>query len=417
MCFLCVTTGSLHAQTEHMVKPGVADPLSGAPTNNHFAYTNSSVPQKSKLFLFFPGTGAVPFLYREVLKHAANLGYHAIGLCYPNSEAINSLCLTSTDTTCHSRARLEVIDGIDRHSGVNVDANNCIQRRTLKLLHYLHAAFPSEGWSTYFTGDSIQWKKIIVSGHSQGGGHAGLIGKTKTVDRVVMFAAMDWMFPLDRTAGWISWKGATSPERFYGFSHEKDESVDWEKLTITWKDYGITALGPLVLTDTDTSPYGNSHTLYTRVTPANDTTKYHGCIIADAVTPMSGGAPVLAPVWTYLIDGVGASTDLGEHGDEPNDSDPSSAGRHLDELHVYPQPATSRLRIGFTDTNDRSTSVSVAGSRYVILSIHGEHMSEGTVGSEGVIDVRSLCSGSYLLVVDHDGGRQQAVFVKGDGPL
>ena len=115
LLFLLFLPTLLFGQTEHMVQPNTADPLSGAPNNNHFIYTNPSVTQKNKLFLFFPGTGAAPFNYREILKHAANLGYHAIGLTYPNSDAINQICLTTTDTTCHSRARLEVFDGIDRH--------------------------------------------------------------------------------------------------------------------------------------------------------------------------------------------------------------------------------------------------------------------------------------------------------------
>ena len=80
----------LFSQTQHIVQPNIADPSSGAPNNNHFIYINQTITPKNKLFLFFPGTYAVPYNYREILKHAANLGYHSIGLTYPNSGAINS---------------------------------------------------------------------------------------------------------------------------------------------------------------------------------------------------------------------------------------------------------------------------------------------------------------------------------------
>jgi len=64
------------------------DPLSGIPNYNHYIY-NNKYTKKGKLFLFFVGTGALPYHYREILKLAANIGYHSIGLSYPNDKAIN----------------------------------------------------------------------------------------------------------------------------------------------------------------------------------------------------------------------------------------------------------------------------------------------------------------------------------------
>lgn len=289
------------AQTEHIIAPNTADPLSGAPNNYHFIYTNPNVAQKNKVFLFFPGTGGVPYAYRQILKLAANLGYHAIGLTYPNDIAINELCAGTTDITCHGRARQEVFDGIDRHPDITVDQNNCIQRRTQKLLQYLAANYPGENWNQYMNGDNIQWNKIIVSGHSQGGGHAGIISKLFEVDRVVMFAATDWVTTQSRTAEWISWDGPTPAERYYGFIHRDDEMVNFLIEQLTWQDYGMDSFGALTLADTGTPPYGNSHMLYTEHTPDNDPTKFHGSVVSDLYTPMNGNNPVFLPVWEYLI--------------------------------------------------------------------------------------------------------------------
>jgi len=369
----------LVAQTEHLVQPNMADPLSGAPNNNHFIYINQTVTQKEKLFLFFPGTGAVPFNYREILKHAANLGYHAIGLTYPNSEAINTICLTTNDTTCHSRARLEVFDGEDRHSSVNVDANNCIERRTLKLLQYLNITFPSENWGQYYSGNQILWNKIIVSGHSQGGGHAGIISKIKLVDRVVMFAAMDWISLLNRNADWITWNGLTPQDKYYGFIHQYDESVDFTKCLTTWNNYGMNKYGGLILVDTSAIPYYNTHKLYTLRTPANDPTKFHASVVADAVTPFDQNIPIYAAVWTYMIEGEGklsSVTDL----------------QNFATISIFPNPVSSILNI--TCTKCKSID-------YKIYNVYGQTVKEGQA-INNQIDISNLNIGIYILKMNTD---------------
>jgi hypothetical protein len=366
----------LFGQTEHIVKPSTADPLSGAPDNNHFIYINQTVIQKSKLFIFFPGTGAVPFHYREILKHAANLGYHSIGLTYPNSVAINQICLATTDTTCHSRARLEVFDGIDRHNDINVDVNNCIERRTLKLLEYLNTTYPTENWGQYYTGNQIQWDKIIVSGHSQGGGHAGIISKIKQVERVAMFAAMDWITLLNRNADWITWSGPTSADRYFGFTHQNDEAVSFNKIQTTWNNYGMNSFGSLVLVDTSAIPYNNSPKLFTLLTPANDTTKFHGSVVADAYTPTNSGIPVFAPVWTYMIEGYGSLSSINDQ-------------LNSESISVFPNPVSSILYIN---------GLKCEQIDYAIFNLQGQIIKNGQ-SLNSKIDVSNLNSGVYILSV------------------
>jgi len=374
--FLLFLPTLLFGQTEYMVQPNTADPLSGTPNNFHFIYTNQSVAQKNKLFLFFPGTGAVPFNYREILKHAANLGYHSIGLTYPNSDAINQICLTTTDTTCHSRARLEVFDGIDRHNTINVDENNCIERRTLKLLAYLNSAYPTENWGQYYIGNQIQWDKIIVSGHSQGGGHAGIISKIKQVERVVMFAAMDWITLLNRNADWITWNGLTPDDKYYGFTHQNDEAVDFAKIQITWDNYGMDNYGGLILVDTSSNPYNGSHKLYTLLTPANDPTKFHGSVVADAYIPLNLGIPVFAPVWTYMIEGGGTLSSVNNQLD-------------IESINIFPNPASSILHIN---------CLSCGNFDFAIYNFQGQTVKSGqSVNSE--IDISNLTQGIYILKI------------------
>lgn len=379
----------LFGQTEHTVQPNTADPLSGAPNNYHFAYINKTITQKNKLFLFFPGTGAVPFNYKLIIQHAANLGYHAIGLTYPNSDAINSICQSSSDTTCHSRARLEVFDGTDRHSSINVDVNNCIERRTLKLLQYLNTAYPSENWSQYYSGSQILWNKVIVSGHSQGGGHAGLISKIKQVDRVVMFAAMDWISPLNRNADWITWNGPTAKNSYFGLTHQKDEYVNFNLIQTTWKNYGMNDFGSLAFVDTSSDPYNHSHQLYTLLKPANDSTQYHGSVVADAYTPIQTGAPVFAPVWTYMIEGNGLSSSI-------------KSINELLSFNAFPNPAGPVLNISGFDGSDID---------YAIFNLQGQLLLNGKLESN-LIDVSKLKSGIYFLNIKNETETKSMLIVK-----
>ncbi|MFP9118329.1 T9SS type A sorting domain-containing protein [Flavobacterium sp. RNTU_13] len=364
------------AQTEHIVAPNTADPLSGAPNNYHFVYTNPNAARKNKLFLFFLGTGGVPAGYRQILKLAANLGYHAIGLTYPNDIAINDLCAGTTDITCHGRARQEVFDGIDRHPDINVDQNNCIQRRTQKLLQYLATQFPNENWAQYMNGDNIQWNKIVVSGHSQGGGHAGIISKLYEVDRVVMFAATDWVTALARTAEWITWNGATPTNRYYGFVHQDDEMVNFTVEQITWANYGMAAFGALTLADNTFPPYGNSRMLYTQATPANDPTKFHGCIVADPYIPMNGTTPVFTDVWTYLID---------------SDSSLSLKDRMLEKVSVYPNPFSGSFSI----------ADALEGYTVAVYDILGREVDFTQNGNS--IQLGSNATGMYLVKIQAQG--------------
>ena len=369
----------LFGQTEHLVQPNTADPLSGAPNNFHYIYTNQNTTQKNKLFLFFPGTGAVPFLYREILKHAANLGYHSIGLTYPNNDAINQICLTTTDTTCHSRARLEVFDGIDRHSDLNVDVNNCIERRTLMLLKYLNTTYPAENWGQYYSGNQIEWEKVIVSGHSQGGGHAGIISKIKQVDRVVMFAAMDWITLLNRNADWINWNGQTADHKYYGFTHQNDEAVDFNKIQTTWANYGMNSFGSLILVDTTSTPYNNSHQLYTLLAPANDPTKFHNSVVVDLHTPMNNSLPIFAPVWTYMIEGNAVFNSINETLSTYN-------------IFIYPNPTSASIHLKGTESFHLY---------YKIFSLQGQLIMDDKLDISN-IDLTSLDKGIYILQLNQE---------------
>jgi Secretion system C-terminal sorting domain len=385
---LVFTVSVFYTQTPHTVTPSATSSLITSPNNNHFAYNYVGATAKNKLFLFFPGTGAVPFNYLEIIKNASNLGYHAIGLTYPNPVQINQLCAPSVDTTCHGLARYEVFDGVDRSTLLSVDSNNCIQNRTIKLLKYLNVQFPTENWSQYYIGNTILWSKIIVSGHSQGGGHAGFISKIKSVDRVVMFSAADWIPLLNRNADWITWNGPTPNNKYFGFVHDSDELVDFAKIQTTWQNYGMTAFGSLVLTDVNSTLYNNTHQLHTILTPANDPTKFHGSVVLDAYTPMTvAGVPVFKPVWDYMINSPIAVN--------------IKSNKTINVVNkVGPNPFKDKLEI----------TTAAENFNWVLYTILGKEAMRGS--NQKDLDTKQLTSGVFILMVNTGGQKQTYKLIK-----
>jgi uncharacterized protein (TIGR03437 family) len=273
---------------------------------NHYVALNRSSAARNQLFVFFPGTGAVPFNYLQIANLAADMGYHAIGLNYPNPQPVNSLCAVGTDLDCYGNVRREIIDGTDRSSLVNVNRANSIENRLIKLLLYLHNRFPNDGWNRYLdSGNQIRWEATVVAGHSQGGGHAGVIGRYHSVLRVVMLASMDFNGRAMQAANWLikpeTTPNATPPERYYAFSHTRDELLNFTTIsTVVWPAMGLSAFGPIINVDTSASPYNNSHTLTSNLD--SPTGNYHGMVAGDVrLVLLPDGTPVYRPVWEYLL--------------------------------------------------------------------------------------------------------------------
>ena len=254
-----VLPGDVAAQRQsQFIDPATTDPTIGDWTEAHYASLNPSAAARNQLFLFFPGTGGLPRHYQRLNEWAADLGFHAVNLRYPNDRAVNTLCGLRLNLACHGEVRLEIIDGTDRTDLVDTSRAHSIENRLIKLLQHLNATAPGDGWGQYLQADStINWRQIVVSGHSQGGGHAGIIASEHEVARVVMFAANDFNVLRQRPAGWIDAENPTPPSAYYGFGHIRDEPVDLTNLLTTWETYGLDAFGPVVNIDT-LAPRGQS---------------------------------------------------------------------------------------------------------------------------------------------------------------
>ena len=287
--------------------PSSTDPAITEFNNNHYSVVDPAIAGRGRLLLFLPGTGATPSMYRGFAETAAGIGFHALALMYPNATPVNELCLNFAplNPDAAGDARLEVIDGVDRVSFVAVDGVNCIQGRLLKALQYLHATYPVRGWGQYFSGDGVVWEKIVVSGHSQGGGMAAMLAKTRAVDRCVLFSCVDWWQAGNRPYNWMSGNPRTPVSRWYLFAHEQDQLLDFAQIAAGAAALDLGRYGAVSRTEAVfAGNYLRRHFLSTNLDPAPLLAgSYHGCPVADAATPKlaDGVTPVFEPVWRYML--------------------------------------------------------------------------------------------------------------------
>lgn len=275
---------------EHIVPPSTTHAAINTFNNPHYAFVVPDDKRRNKLLIFLPGTGAEPKNYRKFIQLAAAKGYHAIGLMYPNEPAVNQFCATSGDVTAHSRARLEIIDGTDRHTSVAVNPDNAIIHRLTALLQYLHKAHPDENWGQFLAAGQPAWEKILAAGHSQGAGHAGVMGKHYPLHRVILFSGMDFLTNR-QIPDWV--QNTTRSGIYYALHHEKDELLDIDVVKSGWAHL---AMGAPVSAEQAIAT--GARALITQATPALLLpSRFHNMTVVDVFVPVS----ITEKAWVHLL--------------------------------------------------------------------------------------------------------------------
>jgi len=262
-------------------------------------YLDESITSNNILIVHLPGSYGNPNKAQLFGTLAAELGFHSIGLSYPNTPTVSSICSNSSDLSCYENVRREIITGTDLSTEVSVDTTECIFNRIKKILIYLKTNYPSENWAQYLdVNNDLIYSKIIFSGHSQGGGHAALIAKDYAIKRAICLSApKDYSSYFDTPASWIySTNWQTAKNKIYTFEHTLDNYT--EQLEIL-DSLGLNIYGLPVDEDNNSSPYNNTLQLITSysVPSGNE----HGCTVVDNKTPLNSGTPVFLPVWTYML--------------------------------------------------------------------------------------------------------------------
>ena len=151
----------------------------------------------------------------------------------------------------------------------------------------------------------IDWRKFVVSGHSQGGGHAMVIAKYHEVARVIGFGSpKDFSHHFHRPANGFDTNSKTPMNRYFTFNHLEDSiagcSHDLQMRIL--KQMGLTNLG-VADADKTTPPYNHAHVLITDI--QLEDMKNMGAIHGAPVCYASSLTPTLQtidlPAWKYML--------------------------------------------------------------------------------------------------------------------
>lgn len=276
------------------VNPSDTDPDIDAftgPGLEHTATFDRNAEPKGQLVVYLPGTNGSGKSGSFFCTHAARMGFHSISLTYPSSVSISTLRI-SDDPDAFRKARENILFGKESYKTFETSPANSIQNRLLKLLRHLDVTYPGRKWGDYINrADQIAWRKVIVSGQSQGGGHAALLATKYRVARAVMFASVkDNSIRLRKPAAWLGDKKATSIDRFFCFNHTQDDKngCTYQEQLDNYAAMGLSPKYEVVDVDNAAPPYGNTRLLTsTRATPSP-----HGAVSADIA---------YRDVWRYML--------------------------------------------------------------------------------------------------------------------
>lgn len=249
------------------------------------------------LLLFLPATGAVPSDYSEFLDTASGLGFSVLGLDYFNrGRSLTRTC--GPDVDCYGKFQRNRFDGTRPSRFSRVGEANSILTRLRAAFDYLERHDRAGDWQRFRDDDGrgIRWSRLVVSGHSQGGGEAAFISHYRSVHGVLMFASPVETYQ-DATAGWIERPGRTPPDRMWGLDDTGD--MYYDRITPTWARLGM---GTVDLDDAVPVPTGSRVLLSSLAlgTPR----EAHGRIVGDATPRVADGTPRLAPTWRWMLERV-----------------------------------------------------------------------------------------------------------------
>jgi hypothetical protein len=202
---------------------------------------------------------------------------------------------------------------------MSIHRADSIEQRLIDLLNHLITTEPASGWDAYLDGTGPMaipvWSSIIVSGFSQGSGHAAYLAKDHLVKGVVTFAGPAdppnaKTDPTPAIANWIAnGPHATPGDHRYGEIHVA-EGLDFDKPANTlmaWNAFGIPGCAPYDVTRTSALrpwPYqGPEHRFwinyrYPDGCSAHNATGADGCHLDDPATP---GIPRVFPLFLHMF--------------------------------------------------------------------------------------------------------------------
>ncbi|MHC5796264.1 BPSS1187 family protein [Lacisediminihabitans sp. FW035] len=244
------------------------------------------------LLLFLPATGARPWDYRTFLRTAVASGYDVLGLDYWNrGKSVVRTC--GSNPECYTAVQRNRFDGSAPSEASNVDpANSILNRLTLALAH-LATVDPAGQWGRYLDDGEVDWTRIVLAGHSQGGGESAYISHLHLVHGVLMFSS-----PVETNDGvpaaWMREPGVTPASRMYGFVNQHD--MYFSKIIGSWSELKMQRAGM----PADVPVPSGSHQLVSTLdvgTPVQS----HGRTVSDSTPRATDGIPLFDPTWKWML--------------------------------------------------------------------------------------------------------------------
>jgi len=292
--------------------PGIRDLLAFPPdqvkpgwesaNRDHLLAFDPEASHVNRLLVFLAGSGGLPEDYQRIVIRAAERGFHAVSLAYPNWPAVRELLVGETDPLVPGSIRRERLYGVDEYPDIDVDYANSVQNRLTALLAHQHAAHPDEGWDQFLTGSATPvWHQMVVAGHSQGAGHAAYWTRDHELAGALLFGGPG-DFVSGQQAAWLFRPAVTPSSRIFAFTHVDDPSFG--AFILNQNTLGLNAYGLPVNVDTSPPPYGGSHMLYSRLTPPPGQNAHNAVAVDAALRLDENGRPVYEPVWDYMLSQV-----------------------------------------------------------------------------------------------------------------
>ena len=266
---------------------------------NYAARTGTTGP----LLLFLPATRERPSNYTDFLAAARARGFHVLALDYwNNGKSVQKTC--GTNPTCYTDVQRNRLDGTHPTPFSSVDYENSIVDRLSDAIDHLKSRDPDGGWGRFVGAHGIDWRDIVVAGHSQGGGESAYIAHIHHVLGVLMFSS-----PVDSDNGvdasWMAHSGATPISRMYGFDDTGD--VFSARIQASWNAMGLGTYGAPVNV-ANGIPAG-AHVLISSA-PLGTPIQAHSLDITDETPRLADGQPMFESVWKWMLTRVWSSTPI-----------------------------------------------------------------------------------------------------------
>lgn len=297
-------------------------------------YPTSAADRNGNAVLFLGGSAGPASGYQDITSYAAGLGYDTIDLAYTNTQIVGVSC--NNNDSCFENFRGETVFGKNVAYGApvtkswssaatTVSGPNSIIGRTVGILDYLEST--DSRWSTYLTNDSTSpytsphhlggvrpnWSKIVVAGHSQGGGNAAFLGIQIPVLRVALFSSPNDNIPgPNKTtvpATWITFPSRTPLTSYSGLrnanegSYGDNTSNNWANLGSSGTAGGVggTGHGAEAFVGDGSGASGQSQRL---VLTSPNTTSLHN---HDSTALDAAAGPAVRTAWTTVLTGHAAA--------------------------------------------------------------------------------------------------------------